>query len=630
MSVMEDETIISQSNLRIYKYTPLKSPRSIRVLHLHPAESYELPIRVSLFDFSLDACANFIALSYTWATEDGDSSLTKAIGCASDGLYINITPNCDAALRRIRAHSGKQGNLLWIDAICIDQNNVEEKNLQVPLMNNIYKQAERVLLWIGEASSIVDSETSRPITDLGMEFINKFAQEIQERKKMEQNLDKGDCYQAVLNERQAIRQRKGNSPYVQGLWEILHRGWWKRVWVVQEAAIAHSPILLCGTQLVSFAAVEAVIDALAKDLPGLTLEEHEFNAEFITVAFPHFVMRDYVKRVDLQSKVDFPTTNIAPGHKALHILNYTHQACASDPRDKIYGISGFFGDPESDPENILPRPDYSKSTAEVYADVTRAIIVKTKSLSVMSHCYGRINTNPGLPSWAKSYDHNTLNYFDDQKFNAANDSLVVYEDCADNFAFKIKGKRVDTIKEVISLPNSEHFQYGNLEIVTLWRQWCDFAFTWQSYPTGEDMARVFLETLSWSSNALHNRLAPGEYQDAFDALLPILTSDEPLEKISKELFEHKVAYPYCNRASKITLGRLLCKTSNSYLALVPLLASPGDQIVIFSGGRIPFVIQETGDTFKLLGPCYIHGIMDGQAFPKGESGCEKLNWFTLR
>ncbi|RFU26826.1 hypothetical protein B7463_g9508, partial [Scytalidium lignicola] len=625
---MADQNLVSEDLIK-YQYTPLKTPRSIRLVFLHPDDSYKSPLRINFYDTSLDADVQYLAVSYTWATEKGDCSLSRSVECGSSDQYIKITQNCDAGLRRIRAQSGSQGNILWVDAICINQNNIEEKNIQVPLMRQIFLKAQKVALWIGEASSILDPETTRPITDLGIEFINEFAQEILDRKQAGQSLKEGKCYQAVLKEMQVIRHGGVYSAPVEGLWEILHREWWKRAWVVQEVAIARLPVLMCGECMVSFDTVETVIGALAKDLPDLSPEEHESNAEFITTAFTYFVMRDYAKRVDLQPKVDFPTTNILPGHRAFHILMNTQNVRSSDPRDKVYGILGFFGDPKSDPENILPLPDYNKPTAEVYADVTRAIIISTKSLNVMSHCYGKIRANPGLPSWAKSWDHTPLSGFSEDTSNASNDLPVVYEDCGDSFSLKLKGKRFDVITDIAPFPDSGTFEYNDLEVVRLWHQWVEFFFSRKSYPTGEEMQNVLLQTLCWSSNIIQKRLTPGEYREGFSALLQVLTSSEIIKKRVEDLFSNNLTEPYCQRAKRVTLGRLLSRTSKSYLAFVPFSTLPGDQVVIFSGGRVPFVLRSTDNMFQLLGPCYIHGIMDGEAFPKDKRQCEDLEWFTL-
>jgi hypothetical protein len=88
------------------------------------------------------------ALSYTWATEDGDYSKTGRIHCA-DGV-IPVTENCEAALRRLRSSSAPRQ--LWVDAICIDQTNIEERNHQVGMMDQIFRLALTVHICIQDST----------------------------------------------------------------------------------------------------------------------------------------------------------------------------------------------------------------------------------------------------------------------------------------------------------------------------------------------------------------------------------------------------------------------------------------------------------------------------------------------
>lgn len=98
---------------------------------------------------------------------------------------------------------------------------------------------------------------------------------------------------------------------------------------------------------------------------------------------------------------------------------------------------------------------------------------------------------------------------------------------------------------------------------------------------------------------------------------------------AEKIFTDDTAFVYSHRASTATLGRVLGTTEKSYLAMVPMMACVGDEIVIFSGGKVPFVIRAEGNNFKLVGPCYVHGIMDGEAFPDGDTKSDGLEWFTL-
>ena len=203
----------------------------------------------------------------------------------------------------------------------------------------------------------------------------------------------------------------------------------------------------------------------------------------------------------------------------------------------------------------------------------------------------------------------------------------MYEASGDTQTLKLKGRRVDVLKQVPEIPRP--LEYNHLECTRLWRQWTDLAFSLQSYPTGESITDVLLHTLCWDSNTVWKRLALCEYRENFEAWLEILQSSNPMETIAKDLYEDEIASSYTHRAQFLVWARCLSTTVNSHLALVPMSASTDDQIVVFSGGKLPLVLRATGSSFRIIGPCYMHGIMDGEAFPKTEAA-EALEWFTLR
>jgi hypothetical protein len=130
-----------------YRYFPLASPRHIRLLALRPAFTDAQPIICSLKEVSLDDYEDagsplpYEALSYTWGAR------THTIPILCDRKTLMVTPNCESALRHLRRMF--KDRLLWIDAACIDQQSVEEKNVQVPLMGEIYSAATRAVIWLG-------------------------------------------------------------------------------------------------------------------------------------------------------------------------------------------------------------------------------------------------------------------------------------------------------------------------------------------------------------------------------------------------------------------------------------------------------------------------------------------------
>jgi hypothetical protein len=133
----------------LYAFLRLPSQsRSIRVLDLDPVPSRftnheKWPLSGELRVVSLQDCPRFIALSYVWG---GYSTPRDLINC-NGNTSLEITTNCRNALIALRKHYGAL--TIWIDAICIDQQNILERNQQVSLMEEIYSWAERTLVWLG-------------------------------------------------------------------------------------------------------------------------------------------------------------------------------------------------------------------------------------------------------------------------------------------------------------------------------------------------------------------------------------------------------------------------------------------------------------------------------------------------
>lgn len=126
-------------------YQPLPTGKSIRLLQLQPGPRDE-PISCNLqpanFNDNLPA---YEALSYVW----GSSSDTRPIIC--NGREMAITRNLRNALQRLRRHDSTR--LIWVDAICINQWNDEERGHQVRHMGSVYQRATRVLIWLRKDES---------------------------------------------------------------------------------------------------------------------------------------------------------------------------------------------------------------------------------------------------------------------------------------------------------------------------------------------------------------------------------------------------------------------------------------------------------------------------------------------
>lgn len=145
-----------------YRYGSLP-PDTIRLLRLLPHQDRNAPIHCQLFDYSLQESDTrthpYDALSYVWGGSDKPQSISIS------QHPVVVTRNLHEALSRLRYRSIER--IIWIDAVCINQENDREKEQQIQLMAKIFAQANCVVVWLGEATdnSSLALETIRSAGD---------------------------------------------------------------------------------------------------------------------------------------------------------------------------------------------------------------------------------------------------------------------------------------------------------------------------------------------------------------------------------------------------------------------------------------------------------------------------------
>ena len=210
-----------------FKYERLGSTE-IRLLRLQP---YSLAKRLSgsletirLQNDNGSASSPFEALSYFWGDEAADRTFLL------NNTPFSIKPNLQGALRELC--KGKVERLLWVDAICINQADINERNEQVRMMSSIYRQATRVVIWMGPRSTGGKSVATEAIEDFAKrqrrgddsQQLSTFLDNPQNRIETERHLGLFSDY----TEAKAVDYTGGHWP---ALVDFFDRPWWRRVWV---------------------------------------------------------------------------------------------------------------------------------------------------------------------------------------------------------------------------------------------------------------------------------------------------------------------------------------------------------------------------------------------------------------
>ncbi|RYP77555.1 hypothetical protein DL770_007056 [Monosporascus sp. CRB-9-2] len=189
-----------------YRYSPLPEGH-IRLLRLMPNRTEHAPVQGQLFDYPLSDSGKgshlYEALSYVWGSSEKPQSVSIDEG------YVPVTTNLYMALKRLR--DSFLDRIIWVDAICIDQGNTEERNRQVQFMAKIYAKASRVVVWLEEGTTASDQVRGEAMTDSDRALEElRIAADGQSTK----STDSETNQQAILT--------------------LLQRSWFQRIWVRQQ------------------------------------------------------------------------------------------------------------------------------------------------------------------------------------------------------------------------------------------------------------------------------------------------------------------------------------------------------------------------------------------------------------
>ncbi|PIG80568.1 hypothetical protein AARAC_003269 [Aspergillus arachidicola] len=281
-----------------YEYFALPTgSSSIRVLLLQPSTEDTASINCQLINYSLpttgDGYLPYEALSYVWGSE----STPRCIFL--DGTTLSITDNLYAALLHLRDH--QLPRMLWVDAVCINQQDEQEKGYQIQLMPTIYGRASHVIVWLGEAADH---------SDRALEDIRLAAED--ESFRYEPTRPRGNECTAIL--------------------KLLQRPWFRRIWVLQEISAARSILVMCGHFKINGIAFASGLNKL-----NLTNTDYASSGLENTIRSITYLMRGAISRPDYVTR---PYGMLSLGE----LIDMYHTREATKKHDKVYALLGMSAD----------------------------------------------------------------------------------------------------------------------------------------------------------------------------------------------------------------------------------------------------------------------------------------------
>ncbi|KAI3319142.1 heterokaryon incompatibility protein-domain-containing protein [Xylariaceae sp. AK1471] len=342
-----------------FQYSALAAGE-IRILVIHPARNADDPIRCSLQHISLAAPGEYEALSYAW----GDRKNMKPL--IVDGKGFKLRENAEAALQRLR--SSDQDRRIWIDAICINQNDDGEKALQLPMMTQIYEKARRVCIWLGEMTEGAMLAIDR-LKHTNQTFRSTMHLWRTGRKHGKLMLPMRSMFDSLQDASNRVTEFQNGE-----IRELMSRPWWGRGWIVQEVIVGRRPVFLVGDEVFDWAdlaqwkkrsrqtfAGSEVASPFGLDTPP----EHEIFDQF------YQTLSAFRERWQ-ERNWEMPILDL--------LYQFRHLGFANK-RDRIYAFLGI----TSLPNELNFKPNYSHSTKQVYRGFALTLINHSGSLDVLNY-----------------------------------------------------------------------------------------------------------------------------------------------------------------------------------------------------------------------------------------------------
>lgn len=312
----------------VYQYEALDTTiDSIRLLILEPWDGNpgsDDTVYCKLVSTTFRAKPKYEALSYTWGEDDPKQSKLVVI----DGMTKVVRENLYNALYYLRLKS--ETRLLWADAICIDQLNLQERAYQVSLMDYIYTRARVVLVWLG----------CRPLTTKRRNGLRHFPS------------INGVDYAAWIE------------------W-LRHLDYWNRLWVIQEIVLAPQLYVCIERESIPW---RAFVHRFPKEAFGARLSSH------VTAYAEYEVLRGLIIKLNSKRLDHHGSQN----KLEMLLIDFQYAQCR-DPRDKVYGLLGL----AHDCQDGSITADYTKPTYQLYSDVMNFLFRKRLPTTEISTLYDR-------------------------------------------------------------------------------------------------------------------------------------------------------------------------------------------------------------------------------------------------
>ena len=521
----------------------------IRLVHLNVGTRNDaLSIQVQE-NVELQTAPVYEALSYTW----GDSKKECSISCGSES--IEITTNLAAALLQLR--SPDKPRALWIDQICINQDDVEERSKQVALMRKIYSEAENVVIWLGKEG---------PDDEMAFRFVPVLLSRLPPL-----STSHGGVARRGLVSRELLPI--AGSPAWIALSRIFSRPYFRRSWIIQEVALARHAVVHCGPHVIDWDLLAAASSYQMGQLPSDAENAHDAVAAIM----------------------EFHRNDHGRGNNIVDALFMSYRFNCTDPRDKVFAMLGLA-------QALVLQPSYSARVEDVYLTTTRFLILESGNLDILC-CVSHPKTIATLPSWVPDWQaqvavHRKLGKSTVRAPDAPRQQ-VRYSD--NSRTLTVEGWSVASIATVANV-----FTRDDSGVLIGWNEF----FEKTIHSDGRSSSELYRRTLL-AGERLPGITSDEELHSAYEAWENLLTRRlggyKPLTNLPDE---NDKGTEFDRAMTETCAGRRLFATAQHNLGLAPSEARAGDVVCFLGINSTPFILRPRGNYFEFVGESYAHDFVE--------------------
>lgn len=582
-----------------FRYDELPE-HSIRLLEFLSLENEPSEIVLQLKTSSINDAPEFSALSYVWGQESGTCNVQCVNELTLGGALMPITSNLLGALPFLRAFSKRP---IWIDAICINQDDLDEKARVIPRMNEIYGQAAEVLIWLGPQGD--DSQFAIDVLnwishpdrreDLQPFVCGVHGFTVSHLRTLKSMIESDtETSSAYLN-----LERFGLPGITHPLWLALpalyRREWFFRVWTFQEAMLAKNATVLCGDRSIAWTAFRQL---------GLAL------------------MDTQLLWVSQTTQSLSPLRNFRHPHNHgewfwFYLRGSRDRKC-SKKEDRVYGMLALA--PSTVRQEI--KVEYKSDTGH-YIQVYRLLaiaLLRQMPLEILFDAAISAGKPAAMPSWCPDWSlKQTSNpLFPRFRSNHVFNSLRSWTiDPLDHNILRVSGMQIDQVQDIINeyswdWPNGVSGIGGPAHRMLQWLDRCA-ALARQAVSSGEEHQAVYWQTMLAYSPLRNPENFPANPILGLAAHRKRLAENrdcKPLTETALSSQELNALGPTLAHLGRVWRGKVFFSTMQGRVGIADRGVAIGDSLCIIFGAYKHYVFRPlANNTHCLMSVAYIHGLM---------------------